>query len=693
MRRDLALRRSAPDVPWVGQAWTHSAIATQLRRLQKFQIDDVDDLDWPQTFVLRGLNKLLAGWWGSIQPPPQRSDRRPAGAGRGFSKIAHYVAGWTSPSAGSGTFMAAERVNRKLAAILAADVVGYSRLMAADEAGTLAALKRYRDTVFDPAVAAHNGRIVKLIGGGTIVEFASVVDAVNCAMSVQRSGAPAPDRSAAQPVVVLRIGINLGDVITDGDDIYGDGVNIAARLEPLAEPGGVCISSIVNESIGNRIDVRFQDGGEITVKNIDRPIRVWRWQPAGAAANSQKPNVANPAAKAATASIAVLPFTNMSGDAEQEYFSDGISEDIITDLSKIAGLIVIARNSSFTYKGRSVDVRAVGRELGVRSVLEGSIRRAGQRVRITAQLIDAESGGHLWGDRYDRDLTDIFEVQDDVTHRIVDALKVTLSPAEKARLAESEPSNIDAYDCFLRGRELMLGKEKNRATFEGAISFLRKALTLDQNYSQAYACLAFAHIFDYQNRWSDDPDNSLQLAKQYAQQAVEKDANEPLGHCVAGLAALFERNVARAKSEVDLALRLNPNLAIAHNLLGNIRIYSGQPLEAVPAIEQAMRLDPAFRHQSLHFLGTAYLFAEKYETAAALLRERIMLVPETDFSRVALASALGHLGQVDEAGRIWAELKEVNPKYSFNEYIGRRPLRPEDADRLASGLAKAGLVS
>jgi adenylate cyclase len=589
--------------------------------------------------------------------------------------------------------MAGERVNRKLAAILAADVVGYSRLMAADEAGTLAALKRHRETVFDPAVAVHNGRIVKLIGDGTIVEFASVVDAVNCALSVQRSGAPAPDRSAAQPVIVLRIGINLGDVITDGDDIYGDGVNIAARIEPLAEPGGLCISSIVNESIGNRIDVRFQDGGEITVKNIDRPIRVWRWQPAGAAANSQKPYVANPAAKAATASIAVLPFTNMSGDAEQEYFSDGISEDIITDLSKIAGLIVIARNSSFTYKGRSVDVRAVGRELGVRSVLEGSIRRAGQRVRITAQLIDAESGGHLWGDRYDRDLTDIFEVQDDVTRRIVDALKVTLSPAEKARLAESEPSNIDAYDSFLRGRELMLGKEKNRDTFEGAIRFLRKALTLDQNYSQAYACLAFAHIFDYQNRWSDDPDNSLQLAKQYAQQAIEKNANEPLAHCVAGLAALFARDLDHAKREADLALRLNPNSAIAHNLLGNIRISSGQPLEAIPAIEQAMRLDPAFSHQSLHFLGTAHLFAGKYETAAALLRQRIVLVPETDFSRVALASALGHLGQPDEARRIWAELKEINPKYSFSEYIGRRPLRAEDADRLASGLAKAGLLS
>ena len=285
----------------------------------------------------------------------------------------------------------------------------------------------------------------------------------------------------------------------------------------------------------------------------------------------------------------------MSGDPEQEYFSDGISEDIITDLSKIAGLTVIARNSSFTYKGRSVDVRTIGRELGVRSVLEGSIRRAGQRVRITAQLIDAASGGHLWADRYDRDLTDIFEVQDDVTHRIVDALKVTLSPAEKERLAETETSNLDAYDYLLRGREFMLGKEKNRETFEQAITFFKKALELDPNYSQAYACLGFAHIFDYQNRWTDDPDSSLPLAKQYARQAIEKDPNEPLARCVTALAASFERDLDRAKSEIDIALSLNPNLALAHNIRGTNRIYSGQPLEAIPEIEQAMRLDPAFK--------------------------------------------------------------------------------------------------
>ncbi|MGB5184013.1 MAG: adenylate/guanylate cyclase domain-containing protein, partial [Xanthobacteraceae bacterium] len=489
--------------------------------------------------------------------------------------------------------MAEERINRKLAAILAADVVGYSRLMASDEEGTLAALKRHRQTVFEPAVAAHQGRIVKLIGDGTIAEFASVVDAVNCALSVQRSGDSLQPDGLHQPKIVLRIGINLGDVIIEGDDIYGDGVNIAARLEPVAEPGGICISSIVNESIGNRIDVRFQDGGQINVKNIDRPLRIWRWHPSAAhttVINGPRSTTANPQPHSA---IAILPFTNMSGDPEQEYFSDGISEDIITDLSKIAGLMVIARNSSFTYKGRSVDVRTIGRELGVRSVLEGSIRRAGNRVRITAQLIDAASGGHMWADRYDRDLTDIFEVQDDVTRRIVDALKVTLSPREKERLAEAKTSNLAAYDYLLRGRELMLGKEKNRQTFEQSITYFKKALEHDPDYSQAYACLGFAHIFDYQNRWTDDPDSSLLLVKQYARQAVEKDPNEPLARCVSAMAASFEKDLDRAKSEIDLALSLNPSLALAHSLSGTNRIYSGQPLEAIPKIEHAMRLDPA----------------------------------------------------------------------------------------------------
>jgi adenylate cyclase len=599
--------------------------------------------------------------------------------------------------------MPEERVNRKLAAILAADVVGYSRLMGADEAGTLSALKQHRQSVFDPAVAAHNGRIVKLIGDGTIVEFGSVVDAVNCALSVQRADGSLPDDALGQPKIVLRIGINLGDVIIEGDDIYGDGVNIAARLEPLAEPGGVCVSSIVNESIGNRIDVKFKDAGDITVKNIDRPIRVWKWHPAATpdvtsaktSAKAAKEDKADkPLPNVATASIAILPFTNMSGDSEQEYFSDGISEDIITDLSKISGLTVIARNSSFAYKGRSVDIRTVGRELGVRSVLEGSIRRAGKRVRITAQLIDADNGAHLWADRYDRDLTDIFEVQDDVTRRIVDALKITLSPAEKARLADTETSNVVAYDCVLRGREFMLGKEKNLETFTQAIKYFKQALEHDPNYSVAYACLGFGYMFDYQNRWSEDPDQSLPIAKEYARLAIEKDPNEPLARCVSALAASYEKDLERAEAEINIALKLNPSLAFAHNLRGTIHTFSGQPLEAIPEIEQAMRIDPSLNGQFLHFLGLAYLMAGKYETAAALLRQRIILVPNTDFSRAILTSALGHLGEIEDARRVWGELKEINPNYSFAAHIGRQPFkRQEDVERIAEGLKKAGVLS
>jgi adenylate cyclase len=587
--------------------------------------------------------------------------------------------------------MADIRINRKLAAILAADVVGYSRLMEADEAATLRALKRHREAIFDPAVAGHNGRIVKLVGDGTIVEFGSVVDAVNCALAVQRSSASPPDASSPPPTIVLRIGINLGDVIVENNDIYGDGVNIAARLEPLAEPGGVCVSSIVHESVGNRIDVRFRDGGDISVKNIDRPIRVWKWHPdkTDVAANR---SAANLAPKVEMPSIAVLPFANMSGDPEQEYFSDGISEDVITDLSKIAGLMVIARNSSFTYKGRSVDIREVGRDLGVRSVLEGSIRRVGNRVRIAAQLIDATSGAHLWADRYDRDLTDIFAVQDDVTRRIVDALKVTLSPAEKARLADSGTANVDAYDCYLRGREVLALNPKNRERFEQSTKLFMRALELDPSYSQAYAGLSRAYNLDYQNRWSDHPDNSLQLAKHNAELAIEKDLNEPFARQVASWAAMFEKDLDRAKSEADVALSLNPNFSGAYAILGSIHIYSGRPLEAIPVLERATRLDPALRPGHLHFLGMAYLLAGKYETAAAVLRERILLVPGTDFSRVLLASALGHLGDGDEARRIWKELKEINPKYSFSEHFARQPFKKEeDVRRIAEGLAKAGL--
>jgi adenylate cyclase len=588
--------------------------------------------------------------------------------------------------------MAEERVQRRLAAILSADVVGYSRLMGIDEAGTLARLKELRRELIDPTIDSHSGRIVKLMGDGMLVEFGSAVDAVACAIKIQKQVPGHDSGNAEARPMQFRIGINVGDIIIEGDDIFGDGVNIAARLEPLAEPGGICVSSIVNESVGNRIDVEFSDSGDISVKNIDRPIRVWKWHPGKTDVAANRSDAANPTPKVETPSIAVLPFTNMSGDPEQEYFSDGISEDVITDLSKIAGLMVISRNSSFTYKGRSVDVRAVGRDLGVRSVLEGSVRRAANRVRITAQLIDATNGAHLWADRYDRDLTDIFAVQDDVTRRIVEALKVTLSPAEKERHADSGTSNIDAYDCFLRGRELLFGKTNTRETFEQSTKYLMRALELDPNYSKAHAGLSMAYSLDYQNRWSDDPDTSLRLSKQNAEQAIRKDPAEPFARLVASWAAIFEKDLDRAKSEADVALSLNPNFALAYTCLAQIQTLSGRPLEAIPALERGIRLDPAYRQQNLHMLGMAYLLAGKYETAAAVLRERVLLVPETDFSRALLVSALGHLGEADEARRIWQELKEINPKYSFSEHFARRPFkREEDVQRITEGLLKAGL--
>ena len=585
-----------------------------------------------------------------------------------------------------------EGQSRRLAAILAADIAGYSALMGADEARTVSDLKGHQAVVL-PMVGDFGGRIIDTAGDGILAEFSSVVNAVECAVAIQRAMAERNTPVESVRRMQFRIGINLGDVIYDSERIFGDGINIAARLEGIAEPGGICVSAKVRDEIDGKMNFAYWDLGDRHLKNIVRPVRAYGIRLDAAPA---QPAPAAPPQPDDRPSIAVLPFTNMSGDPEQEYFSDGISDDIITDLSKIGGLTVIARNSSFTYKGRAVDVRTVGRELAVRSVLEGSIRRAGQRVRITAQLIDTASGGHVWAERYDRDLTDIFAVQDDVTHRIVEALKVTLSPAENARLADSGTSNIEAYDCYLRGRELLgapvgIGKTKNREALEQSTKFFMRALELDPSYSLAYAGLSMAYNLDYQNRWSDDPDSSLPLSKRYAELAVEKNPKEPFARLCMSWAAIFKKDLDRAKSEAETALSCNPNYASAYAVLGTIHTYLGRPLEAVAMIERATRLDPAASKHYLHFLGTAYLLAGKYETAAVVLRRRVFLVPGTDFSRALLASALGHLGDVDDARRVWHELKEINPKYSFREHFSRRPFRKEDVETLAEGLTKAGL--
>ena len=585
--------------------------------------------------------------------------------------------------------MAAARIQRRLAAILAADVVGYSRLMEADEAGTLAALRAHRKELIDPRIAEHGGRTVKLMGDGALVEFASVVDAVECAVAIQRTIAELNAGIPEDRRIVFRIGINVGDIIIEGEDIYGDGVNVAARLEGIAESGGIAISEDAWRQVQGKVASDFIDLGPQSLKNIARPVRVYRVElGAGSVTQPTAPALASPDKP----SIAVLAFQNMSGDPEQEYFADGITEDVITDLSKVSGLLVIARNSSFAYKGKTVDIRVVARELGVRSVLEGSIRRAGNRVRITAQLIDAETGGHLWADRFDRELSDVFAVQDEVTRRIVDALKIKLSPSEAAMLDAVKTTNSKAHDSFLLGREVLWGTIRNRDVFERSTDLFAQAIAEDPSYGEPYAGLAMAQVLNWQFHWTDDWSQSLEKAERHVDLALQKSPQIAFVHYVASVFYLWKKDLDRSAAEADAALNLNPNYAQAHNSRGIVNIYGGQPLAAVPHIEQAIRLDPALKQLYIHFLGSAYLVAGKFEAASALFKERIQLAPKTDLSRAFLAVALGHLGEAEEAGRVWRELMEINPKYSFAEHVGRLPFRDQaDIDHLAEGLSKAGI--
>ncbi len=487
---------------------------------------------------------------------------------------------------------------------------------------------------------------------------------------------------------------------SDGD-LMGDGVNIAARLEGIAQPGAICLSEDAFRQVRARLDLAVSDIGEVQLKNITQPVRAYSLE-VGVPAEAKSAAPTKPAAPERTQvlappdkpSIAVLAFQNMSGDPEQEYFADGITEDVITDLSKIGGLLVIARNSSFAYKGKSVDIRVVARELGVRSVLEGSIRRAGNRVRITAQLIDAETGGHLWADRFDRELSDIFAVQDEVTRRIVDALKIKLSPGESVRIGDVETTNSKAHDFFLAGREALWGTIRNLETFERATDLFEKAIGEDSTYGEPYAGLAFAQVLNWQFHWTDDWSDSLEKAERHLDLALRKSAQVAFVHYIASVFYLWKKDLDRSAAEADVALNLNPNYAQAHNSRGIVNIYGGQPLAAVPHIEQAIRLDPAIKHLYIHFLGSAYLVAGDYKAAACLFRERILLSPKTDLSRAFLTVALGHLGEAEEASQVWRELMEINPKYSFAEHVGRLPFRNKaDVDRLAEGLSKAGIAA
>jgi adenylate cyclase len=498
--------------------------------------------------------------------------------------------------------MAKQRVQRRLTAIMATDVVGYSRLIRSDEEGTLAALKALRAELINPKIDEHHGRIVKLMGDGMLVEFASVVDAVRAATEMQRAVA---QRNADLPQserIEFRVGVNLGDVVIDDDDIHGDGVNVAARLEGLAEPGGVYVSAAVYEQVRDRIDVPFEDFGEQEVKNIDRPVRVWRWVRDSVASTTEAVGGSGQKPLPDKPSIVVLPFANMSRDPDQEYFSDGISEDIITDLSKVSGLFVIARNTAFVYKDKAVNVTDVCHELGVRFALEGSIRKAGNRVRITAQLIDGSSGGHLWAERYDRDLTDIFEVQDDVTQQIVGALKVTLSESEKSLIADGGTKNVDAHDCFLRGRELMFGSHRDREVFEQSMAHFRRASELDSDYGAPFAGLAMGYVLDHQNRWSDAPEESIDQAARFIDEAIAKDDRDPFAHYVAALVGMFKKDYAQWAGEADRALSINPNYSLALNARGIVHVYEGEPAIAI----HPLPWDGLFRRRRLRDRGDLF---------------------------------------------------------------------------------------
>jgi TolB-like protein/Tfp pilus assembly protein PilF len=573
--------------------------------------------------------------------------------------------------------MAEERIQRRLAAVIAADVVGFSRLMETDEAGTLAALKSRRKQVLQPLVAKHDGRIFKVTGDGVMVEFASAVNALQCAVDVQHAMAAANDALPEQLHIVLRIGVNLGDVMVEGSDLYGDGVNIAARLETTAEAGGILISGTIYDHVRNKINVGFEDLGAQVVKNIALPVRIYRV--------SGTPPVVNSKAEAITdkPSIAVLPFTNMSSDPQQEYFADGLAEDLITDLSKVPGLLVVARNSTFAYKGRSVDVRLVARDLRVRYVLEGSVRREKDRVRINAQLIDATDASHLWADRFDRDLADVFLLQDEVVGTIVNALSGVLPAA--ATLSTRRAASLEAYDLFVRGRALVnQSPESNRA----APALLERAIELDPHFADAHAWLAMSHHFGWAY-WLGAPGRHRSLALAAAQRAVSLDPENAVAHAILGDVLIYDGKPDEGAAELTTALRINPNHADAWAFLGQLKAFEGKAVEGIGHLRHAIRLNPHPPGWYYWLLGLAQYAAGHYADAVETLRHE---ATHRLGSQRILAASLARLGQMEEAKEEAREFLASNPDFSIQHWASTQPFRYEaDRQHFIDGYEEAGL--
>jgi TolB-like protein/class 3 adenylate cyclase/Tfp pilus assembly protein PilF len=593
------------------------------------------------------------------------------------------------------------RIERRLAAILAADVVGYSRLMGVDDVATLQALKAHRREVVDPAIAAHNGRIVKTTGDGMLVEFGSVVDAVTCAMSVQKSMADRsstsidPSNSNSTPRIVFRIGINIGDIIIDGADIFGDGVNVAARIEAECEPGGVYLSANAFEQIRSKTSFAFDDMGERHLKNIERPTRVYSariGEPQAAPQNNEQVITGKPLSLPDKPSIAVLPFQNMSGDPEQEYFADGMVEDIITALSRFQSLFVIARNSSFTYKGKAVDIKQVGRELGVRYVLEGSVRKAGGRVRITGQLIEAATNRHIWADKFDGALADIFDLQDQVTMSVVGLIAPKLEQAEIERAKQKPTDRLDSYDFYLRGTELV--STRTLSALPEALELFKKAFERDPEYAAAYAMAAWTILL--QQGISGVPLSAEMRADaiRLADLGSRKGTDDAFvlarsGHVLTYLGHEYDRGA----SMVEQAVALNPNLAIAWHSRGWVSLMCCEDERAIESFERMIRLSPLDPLRVRAWGGSSFaLFAlGRYEDGFLSGKKAVQFITDAQSMGAYIVNAV-RAGHAVEAREAVAQLLKLHPDFRASHAQKAFPMRSQEAkDRITAALRDAGL--
>jgi adenylate cyclase len=587
--------------------------------------------------------------------------------------------------------MSGDRVERRLAAILAADVAGYSRLIGADEGGTLRALKAIRAELIDPKIAEHRGRLVKTTGDGLLVEFGSVVDALRCATEVQRAMSERNSGVLPDDRIEFRIGINMGDIVVEDGDIFGDGVNVAARLEGLAEPGGICVSARVQEDAAGRLDLAFDDMGEQALKNIARPVRAYRVAMDRCVEVAKEPA---PLPLPDKPSLAVLPFQNMTGDPEQEYFVDGMVEEITTAIARLSWLFVIARNSAFTYKGRPVDVKQVAQELGVRYVLEGSVRKAGNRVRITGQLIDTTTGAHIWADRFDGALDDIFELQDRVASSVVGAIEPKLQKSEIERVARKPTESLGAYDLYLRALE-----QYHKYTKEGfgeAVALLERALVIDPSYPPTAALIGWCRVFQREG-WQLVSEAEATEALRLARGAIEAGKDDPDTLWMAGhVILLFGGDVAGAARAFDRAPILNPNSAHAWMARGFAFYCQDRPSPAIEALERAMRLSPLDLQSHMFTCGMAlaHIAAGRYEEAMEWVDQSLRELPRYSPSMYLKVILCAHLDRIEEAREWLGRLLEITPDLTIAGYEARFAagwLPPQVAAFYADGLRKAGL--